>query len=76
MELELIYSKIAYEKARHNMEICHLDCLKIKEQIEHINHLEDLENEKDTILKSYSVKDAPRYQPQKYTKSNGCVYSL
>ena len=31
MELELIYSEMAYEDARHLMELRHINCIKVEE---------------------------------------------
>ena len=52
MELELIYSEIAYEDARHLMELRHIDCIKIEEDLKHFKRLSELKEQKETLLKS------------------------
>lgn len=51
MELELIYSKMAYEKARYKMVQKSLDCQRIEEEINHFKILSDLQHEKEHLLK-------------------------
>lgn len=68
MDMELINSQIAYEKARHNMEVCHIDCLKIEEELAHLKHLSALEKEKDKLLEYYSVRNFTTYKQKK------CLY--
>ena len=52
MELELIYSEIAYEDARHLMELRHIDCIKIEEDLKHFKRLSELKEQKESLLKS------------------------
>ena len=52
MELELIYSEMAYEDARHLMELRHIDCIKIEEDLKHFKRLSELKEQKETLLKS------------------------
>ena len=52
MELELIYSEIAYEDARHLMELRHIDCIKIEENLKDFKRLSELKEQKETLLKS------------------------
>ena len=51
MELELIYSQISYENARYTMELKHIDCMKIEEELKHLRILSELNKEKETLLK-------------------------
>ena len=52
MELKLIYSEMAYEDARHLMELRHIDCIKIEEDLKHLKRLSELKEQKETLLKS------------------------
>jgi len=64
MELEHVYSQIAYEDARHTMELRHLDCSKIEEELKHLKILSSLQSEKEKLLKSQSTK-SQAYLPKK-----------
>ncbi len=63
MELELIYSEMAYEDARHLMELRHIDCIKVEEELKHLKKLTELKEQKENLLKSRSKKCS--YIPQK-----------
>ena len=52
MELELIYSEMAYEDARHLMELRHIDCIKVEEELKHLKKLSELKEQKESLLKS------------------------
>ena len=63
MELELIYSEMAYEDARHLMELRHIDFIKVEEELKHLKRLSELKEQKETLLKSRNKKYS--YIPQK-----------
>ena len=52
MELELIYSEMAYEDARHLMKLRHIDCIKVEEELKHLKRLSESKEQKETLLKS------------------------
>ena len=64
MELELIYSQISYENARYTMELKHIDCMKLEEELKHLRTLSELNKEKETLLKSRTAKQYT-YLPKK-----------
>ena len=69
MELELIYSKIAYEDARYTLELKHFDCKKIEEEIKHLKILSKLKEEKEKLLKAQTEIHFA-YNPKKICDSS------
>jgi hypothetical protein len=63
MELELIYSEMAYEEARHIMQLRHIDCIKTEEDLKHFKRLSELKEQKESLLKSRDKKCS--YIPQR-----------
>jgi len=64
MELELIYAEMQYENARYDMEIKHLDCRKIEEELKHMKILSSLKDKKEKLLKEKFQKQHS-YLPRK-----------
>ena len=53
---------MAYEEARHIMQLRHIDCIKVEEELKHLKRLSELKEQKETLLKSRNNKYS--YIPQ------------
>ncbi len=63
MELELLYREMDYENARQTMELRHIDCLKVEEDLKHFKRLSELKEQKESLLNRRNQKCS--YIPQK-----------
>ena len=63
MELELLYREMDYENARHTMELRHIDCIKVEEDLKHFKRLSELKEQKESLLNRRN-QNCP-YIPQK-----------
>ena len=50
MELTLVNNEIEFEKARHIMELRHIECYKVEEDLKHLKRLSELKEKKVEIL--------------------------
>lgn len=64
MEQELIYAEMVYEDARHNMELRHIDCMKIEEELKHLRTLSELKEKQNSLLNARTAKQYT-YLPKK-----------